>query len=226
MSIFYGTCILCGLSSGRTSDICQECESELPWIANACYCCGQDLDSFDNICGCCLQKRPAFDRTIALFHYQKPIDNFITALKFANKLIYAKILGELLASKLISHYSESQRWPEVIIPVPLHNKRLRERGFNQSLEITRPIAKKLKIPTDFKSCYRTRNTQAQAQISFKERQKNLINAFAVKHNFRANHIAIVDDVMTTGSTVGELSETLRQHGVQIIDIWCCARTLL
>ena len=224
MSILYGTCILCGLPSGRAADICVECEAELPWIMNACYCCGQELDNFENICGCCLRKKPAFDRTIAPFHYQTPIDNFITTLKFGNKLIYAKILGELMISKLTCHYQELHLWPEIIIPVPLHHKRLCERGFNQSLEITRPISKKLKIPIDFKSCYRTENTKAQTQISCKERQKNLINAFAVKRDFHAKHIAIIDDVMTTGSTMGELSKILRQHGVQIIDIWCCART--
>jgi ComF family protein len=226
MSIFCGTCVLCGLSSGRSLDICMECEAELPWIQYACHQCGEPFDTKDNTkCGDCLKQHPPFDKTIALFYYKKPIDNFITALKFADKLIYARILGDLLTVKLMKYYhNNSYKLPEIIIPVPLHHQRLRERGYNQALEIARLIAKKLRIVIDYKSCRRIKHTQAQALLPFKERKKNLIKAFTVKHNFKAKHIAIIDDVVTTGSTVSALSKVMRKQGVQTIDIWCCART--
>jgi len=238
MNIFYGTCILCGLSSKRNIDICLKCETELPWIEKACCNCGQPLyDIYDNdskntestlinteTCGSCLRKKPPFDKTLVFFHYQKPISDFIMALKFNKKLIYAKILTDLLIPKLIKHYNINQSIPELIIPVPLHKKRLRERGYNQALEIARPIAKKLNLPIDFRSCRRIKPTKPQTFISSSERDKNLIGAFTVNNQFRAKHIAIIDDVMTTGNTVKELSKILHKNGAQTIDIWCCART--
>jgi ComF family protein len=145
----------------------------------------------------------------------------ITQLKFSNKLIYAKILAELFINHL-SYLNEPL--PQCIIPVPLHRSRLRERGFNQALELAKPIAKRLAIPLDFKSCTRVIATKAQSQILASERKKNIKNAFVIKQNFQYQHVAIVDDVMTTGSTVAELSKTLRKHGVKQIDIWCMART--
>lgn len=194
-----GTCILCGLPSLRQQDLCKACEADLPWT---------NTQSSD---------------TIALFHYQKPIDRLITGLKFANKLIYAKILGELMATKLIKHYQHKQL-PELIIPVPLHKQRLRERGYNQALELARPIAKKLKIPLDFNSCTRTKNTTAQTLIPAKQRSQNLKNAFTINKNISAQHVAIIDDVTTTGNTIQELSKILYQANINKIDIWCCAKT--
>lgn len=227
MFLFTGTCILCDISSHRKQDLCLKCESGLPWLQKACPRCGLPFKGiYENVheCGQCLQNLMPFDKTIALFYYKKPIDNMITALKFANKLIYAKIFGDLLGEKLQEHYKYN-KLPELIIPVPLHKKRLQERGFNQALEITRPIAKKLHLSIDFKSCQRIKYTKPQALISSKERLENIKKAFVVNKKFHAKHVAIIDDVMTTGNTVKELSKALRCQGVRNIDVWCCARTI-
>ncbi len=114
-------------------------------------------------------------------------------------------------------------YPELIIPVPLHKKRLRERGFNQAIEIARPIAKHLKIQLDITHTQRHRYTQAQSDISADLRYKNIHRAFSVKGTLPEN-IAIVDDVMTTGHTVNEFARTLKSAGAEHIQVWCCART--
>ncbi len=198
--LFPGTCILCNMPSYRRQDLCRSCEIDLPWI--------------DTL-------MPNY--VIALFYYQYPIDHLISALKFANKLIYAKILGELMADRLVESY-KCGSLPEVIIPVPLHKHRLRERGYNQALELARPISKQLNVPIDFNSCVRVKHTEAQTLVPAKRRQKNVKNVFAVNKNFSAQHVAIIDDVITTGSTIRELSNVLLQSGVSRIDVWCCAKT--
>ncbi|MEO6696465.1 MAG: phosphoribosyltransferase family protein, partial [Gammaproteobacteria bacterium] len=108
----------------------------------------------------------------------------------------------------------------------LHRARLRQRGFNQSLEIARPLARRLNIPVDYQSCERVRNTSAQSLLPAGERHKNIKGAFRVTHPIAARHVAIVDDVMTTGHTVQELAATLRKSGVRRVDVWVLARASL
>lgn len=120
--------------------------------------------------------------------------------------------------------------PQIIIPIPLHPRRLRQRGFNQALEIAKPIAKKFHVPLDTAHCQRVRYTEAQTQIPAEHRGSNVKNAFVVDKKFfcgensNISHVAIMDDVVTTGHTVNELSRALRKAGVKTIDVWCCART--
>lgn len=147
----------------------------------------------------------------------------LCALKFKQKLLYAKLLGEMMGQKLAV---EQRTMPELLIPVPLHVSRLRERGCNQALELAKPIAKMLNMKLDRNSVERVNNTAAQSTLPFQERKRNLKNAFVVKKPLCAKHVAIVDDVMTTGSTVEELSRVLRSCGVLEIEIWCCARVIL
>ncbi|MEN9916293.1 MAG: competence protein [Pseudomonadota bacterium] len=156
--------------------------------------------------------------------YTEIIKKMITGLKFQQKLIYAHILGTLLAEKISAQYQD-ETLPDVIIPVPLHKKRLYERGFNQAIELARPISKILNIRIDCKSCERVRNTAAQSMLPAKQRSNNVKNAFVAKQN-HGQHIALLDDVMTTGHTLIELSRALYDVGVKRIDVWCCARTYL
>ena len=221
--IFPGNCVLCGAACENSYDLCTKCIKDLPRHAHACERCGELLVANQKICGSCLKNPPPFASTFALFHYQKPVDHLITSLKFGHNLIYAKILGELLTQFLQQKYFEKSK-PEIIIPVPLHKNRLCERGFNQALEIARPISKHLNIPINQFYCERIKNTEAQSELSFNERGKNIKNAFAITQSKKYKHIAIIDDVMTTGNTVTELSKILRATGVEKIDIWCCART--
>jgi len=202
-------------------DLCSSCQRDLPYWQHGCYKCGTYLDGYEKICGSCLRGDPPFDYTFALCNYVAPITKLILDLKFQHQLIYAKILGKLMAKKL-KHRSE--KLPQCIIPVPLSKKRLRERGFNQALELAKPTGKYLHIPIEVNCCWRTRHTEAQAMLLAKHRHKNIKNAFVVKQKFKAKHVAIVDDVVTTGHTVRELRRVLRKSGVERIEIWCCAKT--
>lgn len=131
------------------------------------------------------------------------------------------MLGKLLADALATRHSDSL--PQAIIPVPLHHKRQRDRGFNQALEIARPVARALKIPLNFKSCHRIRSTMAQSTLNAEKRRANIRGAFKIKEKLNIRHVAIIDDVITTGQTVNELSRMLRQHGVNNIEVWSIAR---
>lgn len=223
--LFPKTCLLCNRASKNKQDFCKKCYQDLPWIEFACPKCGQPLETNNQLCKECLKNPPIFEQTIALFHYKEPINHFITGLKFNNKLIYSRILGELMAEKISKHYQQTNL-PEIIIPVPLHNQRLRQRGYNQAIELARPIAKILALPIDIKSCKRIKNTGTQSSIPAKQRAKNIKKAFTIKNKPAAKHVAIIDDVITTGNTIKELSSVLHKSGVQTIDIWCCAKTNL
>lgn len=216
---FPHSCILCHEHSHRNIDLCIHCENELPLIQHHCHCCGIPLPSDIQICGKCLKRKPPFDKTYPLFHYKTPIIQMITSLKFHQQLVMSQVLGKLLAKHIIL----TQK-PDYILPVPLHPKRLKERGFNQALEIARPMAKQLNIPIATNICKRVRNTQAQTSIPAKLRRKNVKEAFQMIYPVQAKHIVILDDVITTGSTVLELSRTLRKAGAKTIEVLCCART--
>ena len=124
---------------------------------------------------------------------------------------------------MVQRLATIQPLPEAILPVPLHSTRLRERGFNQALELARPMAQALALPLLIHHSQRTRATVAQTSLSAKQRRKNIRGAFQVTQPLPARHIAIVDDVMTTGQTINELAKTLRKAGATHIDVWVCAR---
>lgn len=124
---------------------------------------------------------------------------------------------------LADHLKQTAESPDLILPVPLHKARYRSRGFNQSIEIARTVAKEMQIPLDLTSCRRHRNTPHQTQLAAKKRFKNLKNAFSIAKPIHALHIAILDDVMTTGSTAHELAYVLKKAGASRVDVWVCAR---
>jgi ComF family protein len=219
--IFPHCCILCKAHCKQHLDLCWQCQQDLPYVHHACSYCAKELPNNVNVCGACLRKPPPFNYTFALCYYDFPITKIITDLKFNHKLAHARVLGEIMAARLLQLRTT---WPECLIPVPLSTKRLRERGFNQAVELARPIAARLHVPINFTSCRRVRHTEAQAMIPARQRYKNVRNAFVVNSNFKAKHVAIIDDVVTTGSTVAELSHVIRQAGAEIIEIWCCAKT--
>jgi len=213
------TCVVCENPGNNDLDLCIHCAQALPHIQHACHRCGNPTETNVPMCGTCLKQRPPFYQTIAPYYYQDTIAHMITRLKFQHELVYARILGTLL-----SQYLKLDTKPNYIIPVPLHSERLKQRGFNQSLEIAKPIGKFLNIPVDINHCQRIKPTLSQSGLSAKNRQRNIKNAFHVASDFRANHVAILDDVITTGHTVAELANVLKKHGTQRIDVWSCART--
>lgn len=146
-------------------------------------------------------------------------------LKFHEKIINARILGELLLTAVKTIWYQNKELPTVLLPMPLHFHRLRTRGFNQAVEIARPIAKGLNIPLNTTACQRSKNTLPQAMLPEEKRRQNLQNAFTIKENFAGQHIAVLDDVITTGHTLAEFIQTLTRAGAAKIDVWCCAQTL-
>ncbi|SJM92449.1 Phosphoribosyltransferase [Crenothrix polyspora] len=215
-------CILCGNAGMTNLDLCDSCYRHLPGNHHGCRQCAEVLDikiPAASLCGRCSSLNPAFDRTYAPFLHQGAPRYLITSLKFSANYKNARLLGSLLANYLQTHAER----PDLILPVPLYKSRYRERGFNQSIEIARTVAKQLKLPLDVDSCIRHRDTPHQTSLTAKERRHNISNAFSVIKPITAQHVALVDDVMTTGSTVHELAAVLKKSGVKQVDIWVCAR---
>lgn len=219
--ILPSTCVLCGAEGHGTQDICLPCQQTLPRSLQNCVRCGIPLptSSLEALCGQCLQHPPPFERVLSPFRYESPMDHLVQQLKYSGRLEMARLLGHLMAQWLAPRLDAL---PDVIIPVPLHPRRLRERGFNQAQEMARPIARQLGLPIDTKTCRRTRFTTPQFGLSAKERAKNVKNAFQIE-GAAARHVALVDDVMTTGQTVRELAKVLRKAGAEEIEVWVCAR---
>ena len=221
------TCILCGSLTRNTQNICHTCQQDLPILPHGCQQCADFLLSSatnDNLkCGNCLKNPPAYDKTYALFPYKPPINHLITKLKFNHQLSHARALGELMTNRIQSLWYVNKPLPDLIIPIPLHPLRLRERGFNQAIEIARPIAKALAIPIDFHGVTRIKHTRAQSGLPAKERKCNLTQAFSLSRNYSNLTVAVIDDVITTGHTVMECCRMIKDHGAKRIDVWCCAR---
>lgn len=216
------TCILCGNTGFDSQDICQGCFTDLHKNIHCCYKCAEIFETANSspqLCGHCISKSPAFDETHAPFIHQGIMRHLIATLKFNRQYKNARLLGYLLATQI----KKTAEIPDIILPVPLHKQRYRERGFNQSIEIAKALSKQLDIPIDTKSCIRIRNTVHQIDLPAKQRHKNIKNAFAVNQLIKTQHIAILDDVMTTGSTVNELAKVLKKAGVARVDVWVCAR---
>jgi ComF family protein len=174
-------------------------------------------------CGTCLRYPPPYERTYALFPYQAPIERMITRLKFQHQLSDARALGELLLQRIQTVWYSQQRLPDLILPIPLHPQRMRERGFNQAIEIARPVAKALAVPLDLQGMQRSKSTLAQSGLNAAERRQNMVGAFTATRDYSGLFVAVVDDVVTTGSTVAACCQVLRDHGAARIDLWCCAR---
>ncbi len=222
------TCILCGNLSQREQDLCASCYQDLPTPQVSCKICANALPTEHHglSCGQCLQQTRPFDCTFALFDYKAPIDNLLLELKFNQKLVNARILGELMTEKIQTNWYKTRPLPDIIIPVPLHLKRLRERGYNQALEIARPIAKLCKLPINIKACQRIKPTAPQAMLYAKERITNVKQAFTSQIRWDHCTIAVIDDVITTGNTMSEFCQLLKVNGAKRIDVWCVARPSL
>lgn len=224
-------CVLCHSKASSHYSLCLACEKDLPILSRSCRHCARILtmSESDLICSQCILTPPPIERTYAVFRYENPIIQFIISLKFNQKLIYAHLLGHLLIKHIEEKYYLSQNnqnnlFPDLLLPVPLHKKRLQHRGFNQALEITRPIAKKYQLPIDTIGVQRIRATDAQSHLSAHERKKNMAGAFVSCKRYDGLSIAIIDDVMTTTHTVFELAKLLKQQGASQIVAWVAART--
>lgn len=225
-----GVCIHCSRLSGRQRDLCQACEAGLPRIPQPCGRCGLDIprcNPWHSYCGSCLSQPPPFQRLVAPLAYQPPLPGFITAFKYHERLVVGRELTMILADEIRVRY-HGQPLPELLIPVPLHPKRLRQRGFNQSLEIARDLARLLDLPLFSRLAARCRKTDSQTGLNARQRRQNLRGAFSIPEpgKVKGKTIAIVDDVITTATTVSELSQTLLRAGAGQVHVWALARTPL
>lgn len=203
-------------------DICQPCYDAQQEIGNHCDCCAKQFDNDHlsrSLCGACQTNPPAFDKTYTPYPHQGTIRYLINHCKFNGAYKNTRLLGLLLTNYLL----KNAELPELIIPVPLHPKRYRQRGYNQTLEIGKIIAQELSIPIDNTCCRRIKNTAHQVSLNAKQRHKNIKNAFQLVHPPTAKHIAILDDVMTTGATANELAKTLKSANIKQVDVWVCSR---
>ena len=217
-AILPGSCLLCGAHAGRGL-ICAGCTVDLPPAPDpACPQCGE-VTTHGERCGACLKDPPDFARTVALFRYEFPVDRIIHALKYAHRLPVAAWLGACLADRL------ADAPPELVVPLPLHPTRLRERGFNQSAEIARALARCLGRPLDVRNVVRTRSTPPQAGLPLKERSGNVRGAFECRSDLGGRSVLLVDDVMTSGATLRECARILRLHGAGQITVAVVARAL-
>jgi ComF family protein len=212
-------CLLCGDHTRRVSGLCSGCEHSLPYLTQTCPTCAAPCPH-PSPCGHCQRHHPKFDSAVALLHYRNPVDRLIPNLKYHGHLHLARHLGELLTTRLMLRTTPL---PDCLIPVPLHPTRLRQRGYNQALEIARPIATRLNIPLEIDGVRRIRATPAQALLPLKERARNVRGAFVTRTRFDGRRVAIVDDVMTSGHTASSLAQCLRRAGAEGIEVWVVAR---
>lgn len=220
-------CMLCLGSQPNAAGLCESCLAELPWQGPQCRQCALPLSSIEQLCGKCQQSPPAFAQVVAPLLYRFPLDSLIPAFKHHGQLAYGRLLARLLSDAVQHHYQERQlAWPDLLLPMPLHPKRQAQRGFNQAFELARPIARSLTLKLDSNNLIRQRPTPAQQGLNATERQHNLAGAFHCRHPERLAdlHLALIDDVLTTGSSAQEASRTLLAAGAASVSVWCVART--
>jgi ComF family protein len=218
-------CVLCN-APGQPGclDLCADCERDFPSLPQPCPRCGlvRSGPPRDGACDPCRAEPPPYDRCHAAFEYAFPVDGLVQSLKYGGKLSVARVLGTLLARSVAQRGLHLD--VDVLVPIPLHPGRHAERGFNQSFEVARWVARGVRRPCDPRRLVRTRATLPQVGLPTAERATNLGGAFAVAGDIAGRRVVLIDDVVTTGSTIGEASRALRRAGAFSIDVWCVART--
>ncbi|MEW6515026.1 MAG: ComF family protein [Pseudomonadota bacterium] len=210
-------CLLCGERS-RTA-LCVGCTADLPILsAPLCSICAQPVPMPVPACGACLQSPPTFDATLAPLRYAYPIDHLIRDLKFRSRLASADFFAQCMLVAAQAHGT-------LIMPVPLSRQHLRERGFNQALEIARPLARALALPLDASSLVRSKETLPQSKLPWRARKGNVHNAFECNRDLTGETVIVIDDVMTTGATLDAIARTLKDHGAARVINWVATRAI-
>ena len=226
-------CLLCGGPAdrdglrhdieARSPQLCRDCRAGLPYLpGNGCPVCAlpSALPSAPPVvCGRCLAEPPNFDESIAALAYAYPVEPLIRRCKYHGAVALSALFGDLLSAAIVGAAR-----PDLMTAVPLAKARLAERGFNQALEIARPLARRSGLPLRADLVFRVRDTHAQADLPFAERRNNVRGAFACVENLDRMHIAVIDDVMTTGATLDEFARTLKARGAARVVNWVVART--
>ena len=219
------SCVLCGLRA-QGGLLCVGCREDLPTLPEPqCPQCA--LPSLEGgLCGHCLKHHPRFDRTLAARAYGFPLDALVQAFKYQHRLELADLFAGLMAEQAERAGKARQRpLPDLLIPMPLHPERTAERGYNQAAEVARRLSARLGVAWDGDACQRIRPTAAQAGLDLPERRRNLRGAFGCGRDLTGLRVALVDDVMTTGSSLNELAGVVRRAGAAEVEAWVLARTL-
>lgn len=218
-------CLLCRTPTPAL--LCADCRAELPWQMQACPRCARPLaalpepaaEGAPRLCPTCRRRAPPFAAALAAFRYGAPIDQAIHALKYRADFLAAHWLGAAVAERV---REQGLVLPEWLLPVPLHAQRLRLRGYNQAQELARVVGRQLQRPVLPQLAQRVRATADQIGRDAAARRANVRAAFRV-HDVAGRHLALIDDVMTTGSTAAELARTCLRAGAARVDVWVVAR---
>ncbi len=223
-------CLLCRLPSNNKL-ICRHCQKALLEERPCCAHCGLTLPETQAFCGDCLKKAHLFTQLHALADYQQPYSRLIKNFKYKKQLLNGELLA-LLLIKSLTRTSTRQQISKVdyLLPVPLHQHKLQQRGFNQAQLLAQQLSRQLNLPLLQDTVQRHKHTAAQEGLSAAARKSNLSNAFRLSPQQKAKlsgaYIVIIDDVVTTGATVNSLCRILLQAGVKRVDVWCLCRTVL
>jgi ComF family protein len=211
-------CLFCGATDPREG-ICGRCRQDLPGShAARCPTCG-NLSLAGEICGECIARKPRFSRLSVAASYRFPVDGAIQRLKYGADLSTVAPLAALLADRV-----DRETRPDLLLAMPMAPQRLRERGFNQAQELGRALAERLSLKLASALCRRTRHTAPQAALPWAERRRNIRGAFECEADLFGAHVAVVDDVLTTGATLDELAGVLLDRGAAEVWGWVVART--
>lgn len=211
-------CALCG-DAATDSGLCAPCREDLPWLPAArCPSCA--LPTPDGaLCGVCLRSPPAHDGVACAVTYEFPVDALVRALKYHGRLAAARPLAGILARALTQ-----EPLPDIVVPLPLSDARLVERGYNQAAEIARLLSGPWRTATGRGILGRTGHARPQATLSLDARRRNVKGTFECIKNVGGLRIAILDDVMTSGATLDEAARVLKRAGAASVRGWVVART--
>ena len=220
------SCLLCDEPSQRAMALCEACENDLPWLERQCRQCALPIPDAHALCTDCSNNPPSFSQVIAPFEFIFPVDTLISRFKYQQNWPYGRLLSTLLAQHLRYHFDEGGQRPDLILAVPLAKRRQRTRGYNQAQMICDWLSKTLSLDNPKQLLRRTRETISQQGLNAKQRRENLHNAFELiePEQVKDQHIILVDDVLTTGTTCSIISELLLKHGAARVDVYCLART--
>ena len=219
-------CALCG--GHARAAVCADCEQAYVAPTPRCPCCANPTGALDSTrhCGACLAQAPPFDATWAACDYAAPLDSLVLQLKFGAQLALAPWMARVLHGAISSIMHPAPVLPDVLCPVPLGPTRLIERGYNQALEVARPLARALGVPVVPQLLHRLRETAPQSGAAPGDRRRNVRGAFGVAGTFdvRGRHVGVVDDVMSSGHTLAEIAAVLKQAGAARVTNIVFART--
>lgn len=220
------SCLLCDEPAEAEMPICVACEAEMPWLGEHCQTCALPLPEAGLTCDGCLLEPPAYEQVAVPWRYDFPVDSLITRFKHNAKWPFGHLLADVLSQYLQHRFDEDLPRPDALLPVPLAAKRLRQRGFNQAAMLARWLSRQLDLPCEENVVHRIQDTSAQQDLDAKARKRNLRNAFALTSdaNVKGRHLALVDDVLTTGATAQALARLLMNAGAARVDVYCLART--